>query len=147
MRTTKNPASTPASVGDQCIFKFCANNSLHRMGMDLFARGVRYQSRWTLISIRRGLILTACTSHRFLVASTMGPKGRDDVLSSLNMSIGALNHAKEATSVVPAKTAFTSASLLLATIRVSLFRLRAGRLSANVYRTRWSKKRNTSNWR
>jgi hypothetical protein len=46
------------------------------------------------------------------------PKERDGVLSSLNTAIGALNRAKEATSVTPVKATFTSAGTLLTTIRV-----------------------------
>ena len=46
----------------------------------------------------------------------MGDKSQG-VLPSLNVAIGALNRAKEATSVTPAKTAFTSASVLLTMIR------------------------------
>ena len=43
--------------------------------------------------------------------------GRDGVLS-LNMAIDALNLAKEAASVTPAKAAFTSAGVLLTMNRV-----------------------------
>ena len=50
------------------------------------------------------------------------PQGKNDILSSLNMAIDALNLAKEATSVTPAKTAFNSAGVLLTMIRVSAFR-------------------------
>ena len=46
-------------------------------------------------------------------------KGRNDILSSLNVAIGGLDLAKQATTVIPAKTVFTSASVLLTTIRVS----------------------------
>ena len=46
-------------------------------------------------------------------------KGRDGVLSSLNMAIDALSRAKEVSSVTPAKVAFGSASNLLALVRVS----------------------------
>ena len=73
------------------------------------------------------------------------PKGRNDVLSSLNVAIGGLNLAKEATVVTPAKTAFTSASVLLTMIRVGVLPDHVGRLLANVqYRTRWPPKRTTS---
>ena len=70
-------------------------------------------------------------------------QGQENVLSSLNMAIDALSLAKEATNMTPAKAAFTSASVLLTMIRVSLFHV--GRLVADVCRTRWSKKRSTSN--
>ena len=45
-------------------------------------------------------------------------KGRDSGLPSLDITIGALNRAKEATSITPAMAAFTSAGVLLTTIRV-----------------------------
>lgn len=46
------------------------------------------------------------------------PKGRDGALSSLNMAIGALNLAKEATGVTRAKATLGSATNLLIMIRV-----------------------------
>jgi hypothetical protein len=46
------------------------------------------------------------------------PKGQDDALSSLNVAIDALNLAKEASTITPAKAAFGSTSVLLTTIRV-----------------------------
>jgi hypothetical protein len=51
------------------------------------------------------------------------PQGLDDVLSSLNLAINTLNLAREATDVTPAKTAFTSAGVLLTIIRVGAFQL------------------------
>ena len=69
---------------------------------------------------------------------------RDGVLSSLNMAIDALNRAKEATSMTPAKAAFTSAGTLLTMIRVSSPPVHPGRLLANVYRTRWPPEWNMS---
>ena len=62
-------------------------------------------------------------------------KGRDEVLSSLNAAIDALNRAKEGTGITQAKVAFTSASHLLTMIRVSLPPVHVGRLLANGYRT------------
>ena len=53
-----------------------------------------------------------------MATKTQRPQGRDDVLSSLNMAIDALNLAKEATRVLPAKAMFTSSAVLLAIIRV-----------------------------
>ena len=47
------------------------------------------------------------------------PKGRDGVLSSLNMAIDGLNLAKEVSSITPAKAIFGSVSILLTMIRVS----------------------------
>ena len=107
-------------------------------------------SRQTLVSIKRELFLTACTSHRFLVVPTMAeksqrPKGRDSDLPSLDITIGALNRAKEATSITPAMAAFTSAGVLLTTIRVGSLPDRVFRLPADVYRTRWPTKRAISN--
>ena len=80
-------------------------------------------SRQTLVSIQHELFLTTCTPRRFLALSTMAdksrrPKGQDGGLPSLETTIGALNRAKEATSITPAMAAFTSAGLLLTTIRV-----------------------------
>ena len=46
------------------------------------------------------------------------PKGQGGALSPLDVAIDALNLAKEASSITPAKTAFGSASVLLTTIRV-----------------------------
>ena len=46
------------------------------------------------------------------------PKGRDGVLSSLNMAIDALNLAKEASSATPAKAIIGSVAILLVMIRV-----------------------------
>ena len=47
------------------------------------------------------------------------PKGRDGVVSSLNMAIEAMNLAKEVSSITPAKAVFGSVSALLTMIRVS----------------------------
>ena len=52
----------------------------------------------------------ATKSHR--------PKGRDAVLSSLNMAIDALNLAKELSGITPAKAVFGSVTILLAMIKV-----------------------------
>jgi len=49
---------------------------------------------------------------------SQGLKGLDRVLSLLNMAVGALDRAKEATNATPAKAAFTSAGILLTMIRV-----------------------------
>jgi hypothetical protein len=50
------------------------------------------------------------------------PKGRDGVLSSLNVAIDGLNLAKEVSSITPAKAVFGSVAILLTMIRVG-FRL------------------------
>ena len=47
---------------------------------------------------------------------------RDNTLSSLNAAIEAMNIAKEAFSMTPAKAAFSSASAVLTMIKVSFFR-------------------------
>ena len=73
-------------------------------------------------------------------------KERDGVLSSLNMAVDALNRAKEATSMTPAKAAFTSAGILLTIIRVGSPPVHVSRLLTNVYRTRRPTKWNMSNW-
>jgi len=49
------------------------------------------------------------------------PKRRDNVLSTLNMTIEVLNLAKEASSITPAKAAFGSVSAILVMIRVRSF--------------------------
>ena len=53
-----------------------------------------------------------------MAAKSKQPKGRDGTLSSLNVAIEALNLAKEASSVTPAKAVFGSVSILLTMIRV-----------------------------
>ena len=53
-----------------------------------------------------------------MVTKTQQPKGRDGVLSSLNMAIDALNLVKEVSSIAPAKAVFGSASVLLTMIKV-----------------------------
>ena len=66
------------------------------------------------------------------------PKRRDNVLSSLNMAIDAMNTAAEdVPNVASAKAAFGSVSVILTMIRVSsLPTHHVGRLLANVRRTR-----------
>jgi hypothetical protein len=46
------------------------------------------------------------------------PKGRDGVLSSLNVAIDGLNLAKELSSITPAKAVFGSVAILLTMIKV-----------------------------
>ena len=100
------------------------------------------------VSIRRRSFPTPRTSHRFLVVPTMATETQrqNDALSSLNIDIGALDRAKEAASVTPAKAAFTSAGVLLTVIRVGFLPVHVGRSLANVCRTRWLKKRTMSNY-
>lgn len=54
------------------------------------------------------------------------PKGRDGVLSTLNVAIDVLNLAKDFSGVLPAKAAFGSVGILLTMIRVSPFSFCAG---------------------
>ena len=62
-------------------------------------------------------------------------KGRDDALSSLNVTIDILNIAKEVSSIAPAKAAFGSTSDLLTLIKVRFLLVHVGRLLAKVCRT------------
>ena len=61
-----------------------------------------------------------------MATKTQRLQGHNDVLSLLNMAIDALNLAKEATSVAPAKTAFTSTGVLLAMIKVGFLPVQVG---------------------
>ena len=53
------------------------------------------------------------------VGSQRPSKEREDVISALNTAIQALNLAKDASSIAPAKIVFGSVSITLSTIRVS----------------------------
>ena len=53
-----------------------------------------------------------------MATKSQRPKGRDAVLSSLNMAIDALNLAKELSGITPAKAVFGSVTILLAMIKV-----------------------------
>ena len=70
---------------------------------------------------------------------SLQPGGQGGVLPTLDVAIGDLNLAKEATGVMPAKVAFDSASVLLTLIRVRLHSAHAGRFLADAHRTRRSK--------
>ena len=61
------------------------------------------------------------------------PKRRDNVLSTLNMTIEVLNLAKEASSITPAKAAFGSVSAILAMIRVRFFLFYLDKFPAHVH--------------
>ena len=61
------------------------------------------------------------------------PKGRNGALSSLNVTIEALNLAKEISGIAPAKAAFGSVSALLTMIRVRLPLLCDGELRVHMY--------------
>jgi len=64
-----------------------------------------------------------------MAAKSQRPKGRNEVLSSLNETIDALNIAKGASNITPVKAAFVSASVLLTEIRVSFLLVYGGRLA------------------
>ena len=52
-------------------------------------------------------------------AESQRPEGRENTVSALGAAIGALNLAKELSSITPAKAVFGTASIILTTIRVS----------------------------
>ena len=54
-----------------------------------------------------------------MVMEPSDSKGRDRILSSLDIAIEGLNLAKEVSSITPAKALFGSASILLTMIKVS----------------------------
>lgn len=88
----------------------------------------RAAARRALVPRRFGVFLTLSTVPSELPYSSIMTdtsrqlKGRNDVLSSLNTAIDALNRAKGATSMRSAKVAFTSTNVLLAAIKVSFLR-------------------------
>ena len=53
-----------------------------------------------------------------MATKSQRPKGRDAILSSLNMAIDTLNLAKELSSITPAKAVFGSVAILLTMIKV-----------------------------
>ena len=71
-----------------------------------------------------------------MATKSQQPKGREDTLSSLNTAIDAINLAKDVSTIPPAKAAFDSASVFLATIRVRFLQVQVGQLPADVCRTR-----------
>ena len=66
-------------------------------------------------------------------ANSQRPKGRDGVLSSLNMAIDAMNLAKDIVDIAPAKAAFGSVSALLTMIRVRSFLFRNDEPRVHMY--------------
>ena len=50
-------------------------------------------------------------------------KGRENVISSLNVAIETLNLAKEVSSITPAKVVFGSVGIILTMIKVNFFPL------------------------
>ena len=73
-------------------------------------------------------------------------KEPDGTLSSLNAAIGALDLARDEANVRPAKYVFTSARVLLTTIRVRFLPAHVDRLLTGVRRIRRPKKWIVSNW-
>ena len=79
-----------------------------------------------LVLLASAYPLVACAPHRVsqmprpstMQTNSQRPGGRDGVLSTLNVTIKALNLAKEICSITPAKAAFGSVVTLLAMIRV-----------------------------
>ena len=72
-----------------------------------------------------------------MAANSQQPKGRDGTISSLNVAIEALNLAKEAASVTPAKAVFGSVSILLTMIKVRFLLLQSDGPCSDVVRIRW----------
>jgi len=60
------------------------------------------------------------------------PKGRDRVVSSLNVAIEAMNLAKEVSGITPAKAVFGSVGALLTMIRVSSLLIHGEMLQAHL---------------
>ena len=58
---------------------------------------------------------------------------RDTVLSSLTVAIEAINTAKDALSITPAKAALSSVVVILTMIRVGFLLVHASRLLADIY--------------
>ena len=82
------------------------------------------------------------------MASSQQQKGRDGVLSALDVLIQALNLAKDSCGIPPAQVALGSAAILLTMIRVRFFSfLENGLLTRGHPRTRWPTPRTTSTLR
>lgn len=56
-----------------------------------------------------------------MATNSQRPKGRDNVLSALNVFIEVLNVAKEASCITPAQAVFTTVVVVLVMIRVRFF--------------------------
>jgi hypothetical protein len=63
------------------------------------------------------------------------PKELEDPAMSLSMAVESIDIAEKNSSITPAKAAFSSVSAVLTIIKVCSFRVHAGLLFANVYRT------------
>ena len=53
-------------------------------------------------------------------AKSRQPKGRDNTVSALNVAVDALNLAKEASSITPAKAVFGTVTIILTMVKVGL---------------------------
>ena len=73
------------------------------------------------------------------------PRGREGVLSTLNLAIDGLNLAKEVSSVTPAKVAFGTVAIFLTMIRVSPLLSYNDTAGSCIARTRWLTNGTTSN--
>ena len=65
---------------------------------------------------------------------TRSQRRRDDILSSLNASVEAMNIAKELASITSVKAVFGSASAILTVIRVGFLLVHPDQPQADVYR-------------
>jgi len=80
-------------------------------------------------------------------ADAQRPRGQDNAYSSLNVTIEALNLAKDLSGIVPAKVVFGSVSSLLTMIRVCFLPLSDDRaLGSHVSRTRSLTNKTTLSW-
>jgi hypothetical protein len=83
--------------------------------------GIRTGTIITGSRLARSVLPHSCSPHPPRVstmASSQPPKGRDRILSTLNVLIQAIDVAKDACGVPPAQIALGSASVLLTMIRV-----------------------------
>ena len=87
---------------------------IRQRGPEACTRQVTARGSWP--GQARALFLHRTTTRT--MASTQQPKGRDGVLTALDLLIQALNIAKDACGIPPAQVAFGSASVLLTMIRV-----------------------------
>jgi len=109
--------------------------------MGQVARGARHQDGRSFLlgadSSSQPARHTAFSCLSIMPKKSQGQKGLDGVITSLNMAIGALDRAKEATNATPAKAAFTSAGILLTMIKVGFLPVHVSRLPTDVCRARW----------
>jgi len=114
-----------------CHVMISCANSIHS------TERVRFLGRSFLVRSDSSPQYASCTTSSQLscnLTMTTETQGQNDTLSSLNTAIDALNLAKESTGVIPARSAFTSASVLLTMVKVGSLPVSVGRLLANVRR-------------